>query len=44
MTEQSTLELNVMRQVRRIHTLRLIISGVVFAITATLLALYGIGR
>lgn len=44
MTKHSQLEENVMRQVRRIRILRLIISGAVFAVTATLLALYGIGR
>ena len=44
MTEKSDLEKNVMRRVHRIRVLRLIISGAVFALTATLLALYGIGR
>ena len=33
-----------MRRVRRIRILRLIISGVVFAVTAIILALYAIGR
>ena len=44
MNEQSHIEMNVMRRVRRIRVLRMIISGVVFAITAIILALYAIGR
>lgn len=42
--EPSDVELVVMRHVRRIRILRLIISGVVFALTASLLALYVLGR
>jgi len=42
--EPSEVERAVMRQVRRIRVLRLIISSVVFATTATLLALYALGR
>ena len=44
MNEQSAIEVNVMRRVRRIRILRLIISGAVFAVTAAILALYAIGR
>jgi len=44
MTEQSDIEKNVMRRVRRIRILRMVISGVVFAMTAIILALYAIGR
>jgi hypothetical protein len=44
MTEPTHIEEVVMKRVRRISWLRLVISGVVFAIALALLALYAIGR
>ncbi len=44
MNEQSQIEKNVMQRVHRINTLRVVISGGVFALTLALLVLYAIGR
>lgn len=43
-TEQSDIERIVMRRVRRINVLRIVVSGAVFALSLSLLALYVIGK
>lgn len=44
MNNESNIEAVVMQRVRRMHILRMIISGAVFAVTLALIALYAIGR